>query len=115
MYQDKTSTEHIPVLLAPVLQYLDPREGDSYLDLTGGYGGHAAAILTRTGNYAGSVLVDRDPNAIKALETRFAGTDISLIQADFLTASRELLTAGKRFDLILADLGVSSPHLNLAS
>jgi 16S rRNA (cytosine1402-N4)-methyltransferase len=106
---------HIPVLLQPVLQYLDPRQGESYLDLTGGYGGHAAEVLERTGNYSDSVLVDRDQNAIAELEKRFAGKGITLRQADFLSASRGLLSEGKQFDLILADLGVSSPHLNQAS
>ena len=57
MRDQDTSTEHIPVLLSDVLHYLDPKEGESYLDLTGGYGGHAGAVLERTGNYAGSVLV----------------------------------------------------------
>lgn len=41
-------TKHYPVLLSEVLQYLSPMEGDSYLDLTAGYGGHAEALLDRT-------------------------------------------------------------------
>jgi 16S rRNA (cytosine1402-N4)-methyltransferase len=106
---------HQPVLLAPVLQYLDPGGGDSYLDLTGGYGGHAAAVLAKTHNPQGTVLVDRDQNAIAELEQRFTGQGVSLLHADFLTASRELRSQGKTFDCILADLGVSSPHLNQAS
>jgi 16S rRNA (cytosine1402-N4)-methyltransferase len=106
---------HQPVLLQQVLQYLDPREGDSYLDLTGGYGGHASAVLGRTHNPTGSVLVDRDHNAIAALEKRFAGQGVELRNADFYSVSRQLETEGKQFDLILADLGVSSPHLNEAS
>src|SRR5512139_1639727 len=112
MHDQDTSTEHIPVLLPDVLQYLDPKEGESYLDLTGGYGGHASAVLEQTKNPKGSVLVDRDSNAIAELEKRFAGQGIGLINADFLTASQRLKDEGKRFDLILADLGVSSPHLN---
>jgi 16S rRNA (cytosine1402-N4)-methyltransferase len=106
---------HIPVLLQPVLTYLDPKAGESYLDLTGGYGGHAAEILERTGNYSDSVLVDRDQNAIAELEKRFAGKGITLRQADFLSASRALQSEGRTFNLILADLGVSSPHLNQAN
>jgi len=106
---------HQPVLLQQVLQYLDPREGDSYLDLTGGYGGHASAVLTRTHNPKDTVLVDRDHNAIAELEKRFAGQGIDLRNADFYSASKGLEAEGKQFDLILADLGVSSPHLNEAS
>lgn len=106
---------HIPVLLSQVLQYLDPKEGERYLDLTGGYGGHASAILERTKAPKQATLVDRDSNAIAELQTRFEGQGVSLINADFLSASEQLTAEGKQFDLILADLGVSSPHLNQAS
>jgi 16S rRNA (cytosine1402-N4)-methyltransferase len=128
MHQNKNQninqTLHIPVLLDEVLQYLAPQLGDSYLDLTAGYGGHAGAILDITHNYADSVLVDRDENAIRALHSRFntpGATEtnntnkIELLSEDFLTATRSLTTSHRKFDLILADLGVSSPHLNEAS
>ncbi|HEX3568689.1 MAG TPA: 16S rRNA (cytosine(1402)-N(4))-methyltransferase RsmH [Candidatus Saccharimonadales bacterium] len=115
MHQDEHYTNHIPVLLQQVLQYLDPRAGDSYLDLTGGYGGHAAAILERTKKPNAAVLVDRDEHAIAELEKKFAGQGTEILQADFLTASRGLADKGRQFDCILADLGVSSPHLNIAS
>ena len=115
MHQENQNHLHLPVLLKQVLQYLDPQSGQTYLDLTGGYGGHASSVLEQTGNPEGSVLVDRDQNAISELEKRFAGQGIGLIHADFLTASEQLKEQGKQFDLILADLGVSSPHLNQAS
>lgn len=98
-----------------MLEYLDPTAGDSYLDLTGGYGGHASAILAKTNNAKDSVLVDRDQNAINELEKRFEGQGITTRHADFYSASQQLISEGKTFDLILADLGVSSPHLNQAS
>lgn len=115
MHQENQNQLHIPVLLTHVLEYLDPKAGESYLDLTGGYGGHASAVLERTHNPKDSVLVDRDQNAIAELEKRFEGQGISLLQADFYTASEKLKSEGRTFDLILADLGVSSPHLNQAS
>ena len=115
MHQDDQNHLHLPVLLESVLTYLDPQAGESYLDLTGGYGGHAAAVLERTKNPKRTTLVDRDHNAIAELEQRFTGQGVELINADFLSASMQLKTAGKQFDMILADLGVSSPHLNQAS
>jgi len=112
MHQNKhQNKQHEPVLLDEVLQYLDPKSGESYLDLTAGYGGHAAAVLERTGSLAPAVLVDRDQTAVQALRERF-GDRAELRRSDFLTASRELAAEGRRFDLILADLGTSSPHLN---
>jgi len=103
------------VLLEQVLTYLNPREGEKYLDLTAGYGGHATAILERTNNPKGAVLVDRDPNAVKSLRERFDEMGVEIIHQDFLSASQKLVASGEQFDLILADLGVSSPHLNQAS
>lgn len=114
-HQEQQNHLHIPVLLEPVLEYLAPKAGESYLDLTGGYGGHAAAVLEITSNPAHSVLVDRDENAIKELEKRFEGQGIAIKRADFYTASHNLVEQRRQFDLILADLGVSSPHLNQAS
>ncbi|MDB5164500.1 MAG: mraW, partial [Candidatus Saccharibacteria bacterium] len=61
MHQNKnqnTTKQHVPVLLNEVLQYLDPKSGESYLDLTAGYGGHASEVLNRTGNFEQSCLVD---------------------------------------------------------
>lgn len=118
MHQNKhqNKQQHVPVLLDEVLRYLDPKSGESYLDLTAGYGGHAAAILERTGSLTPAVLVDRDSQAVEALQREFsrqvADGTVKLRQSDFLTASRELVAEERQFELILADLGVSSPHLN---
>ncbi len=116
MHQNKNQNiEHEPVLLNQVVAVLEPIKGESYLDLTGGYGGHAAAILEKTGNYEHATLVDRDPNAVTSLKERFADKGADIQQTDFLSASRQLAEQGTQFDLILADLGVSSPHLNQAN
>jgi len=111
---DDAHTEHAPVLLDEVLQYLRPQEGDSYLDLTAGYGGHAAQVLALTKQPQKAVLVDRDDNALKYLQTKFAGKGATFIHQNFFEASQNLLQENRTFDMILADLGVSSPHLNEA-
>lgn len=102
---------HIPVLLDSVVQMLDPKVGESYLDLTAGYGGHARAILQKTGAHA--TLVDRDENAIKHLKA-LGLKDVALLHQDFATAASELADKNCTFDLILVDLGVSSPQLDQA-
>ena len=102
---------HVPVLLESVIDMLQPQPGDQYLDLTAGYGGHARAILAKTTNYSESVLVDRDAFALshlQDLERQGART----MEADFVSAARQLIDEGKTFDMILADLGVSSPQLD---
>lgn len=106
---------HEPVLLEPVLSYLKPQKGESYLDATAGYGGHAGAVLQVTDNYGDSVLVDRDQMAVDQLRTLFTDRGVNILHMDFLTAAELLVKEGKQFDIILADLGVSSPHLDTAS
>lgn len=102
---------HVPVLLESTLHQLQPRRGESYLDLTAGYGGHAKAILERTQTYSEAVLVDRDEYAISQLSP-LSGQGVRLISTDFLTAAKQLVAEGRRFDIVLADLGVSSPQLD---
>jgi 16S rRNA (cytosine1402-N4)-methyltransferase len=104
---------HIPVLLDEVLSFLNPRNGESYLDLTAGYGGHASRVLEHTNSPEKAVLVDRDSNAVRALQARF-GSGVTVLHNDFAQATQQLTDTGKRFDLILADLGISSPHIDEA-
>jgi 16S rRNA (cytosine1402-N4)-methyltransferase len=106
---------HIPVLLTEVLQYLKPMKGQSYLDVTAGYGGHAQQILKKTSDSEQSILIDRDEQAVKALRNLFSSQPLKIIHQDFLSASKVLAEQGKKFDMILADLGISSLHLNEAS
>lgn len=104
---------HEPVLLHEVIELLQPQAGDAYLDLTAGYGGHSGKILDITKSSA--ILVDRDENAIYELRKRFAGfLDVEILHMDFLQACKMLHEQGKTFDMLLADLGVSSPHLDNA-
>ncbi len=111
----KTSQIHIPVMSDKVLETLNPKRGEAYLDLTAGYGGHANQVLERTLELREAVLVDRDQMAIDQLAEKFQGSGIRIIHKDFLNAAKELLQEKRTFDIVLADLGVSSPHLNTAS
>lgn len=118
MHQNKhqnTHKQHVPVLLEEVLKCLDPKPGESYLDLTAGYGGHASAVTERTGSLTHTTLVDRDENAVRQLKSLFEEGGTEIRHEDFLSASQQLVSEGRKFDLILADLGVSSPHLNEGS
>ena len=103
---------HTPVLLSEVLAGLNPKPGESYLDLTAGFGGHASEILDVTRNYKDSVLVDRDEFAAEYLKRKFPPT-IEIKNTDFYSAVLQLFECGKTFDMILADFGVSSPQLDM--
>lgn len=115
MVSNHHTNQHIPVLLQEVLQYLAPEKGETLLDATAGYGGHAVAIIGVTCQQEGSALIDRDNNAISQLKKIFPDKSPEILWGDFVSHSQKLLKEGKRYDLILADLGVSSPHLNNAS
>lgn len=104
---------HVPVLLEKTVELLNPQPGESYLDLTAGYGGHASAILEQTQNPEAAVLVDRDENAIAELQA-FKEKGTELLHTDFVTAARQLAEEGKQFNIVLVDLGVSSPQLDRA-
>ncbi len=105
---------HVPVLLEEVLAQLQPQSGENYLDLTAGYGGHAREILQRTDNYTESTLVDRDEFALSHL-SEFSEKGTELMHTDFADAAKQLIADGKQYNLILLDLGVSSPQLDLSS
>lgn len=113
-------TLHNPVLLDEVIANLKPKPGETYLDLTAGYAGHADAILAVTRSHKTAVLVDRDEYAIKYLEAKYRkfgseGEGPKLMHGDFYESVLQLIECGMTFDIILADFGVSSPQLDLGN
>lgn len=106
---------HIPVMLADVLEALQPRDGGLYVDGTFGAGGYTSAIL---GSADCAVLaIDRDPNAIlcgRALQSKFAGR-LTLIEGCFGDMARLVRALGHdEVDGVVLDLGVSSMQLDEA-
>lgn len=104
---------HIPVLLEQVIEQLAPRPGESYLDLTAGYGGHAKAVLAHTKAPEKAVLVDRDKMAIDALKP-LERSGVTVVHESYARYAEQAAEQGKRFDMILVDLGVSSPQFDKA-
>jgi 16S rRNA (cytosine1402-N4)-methyltransferase len=109
----KESRLHTPVLLEQVVSLLNPKIGETYLDLTAGYGGHASAIVSRIGNAGLTVLVDRDDNAIRELAP-LQEQGARIVHQDFASAAHDFVEHGEQFDMVLVDLGVSSPQLDRA-
>jgi 16S rRNA (cytosine1402-N4)-methyltransferase len=113
--QNQNQNKHLPVLLKEVLECLSPNSSESYLDLTAGYGGHASVVIKQTAVADQATLIDRDEQAIKYLKDQDWSKGTELINADFVSGAETLAQSSRQYDMILADLGVSSPHLNMAS
>ena len=110
--------EHIPVLLDEVLVGLQVHDGGCYVDATFGRGGHTAAILERVGARGRVIALDRDAQAIRAGQARFAGESrLSLVGSAFARIAEVVHANGVTggVDGVLLDLGVSSPQLDEAA
>lgn len=105
---------HEPVLLAEVLEWLQPVSGGVYCDGTLGGGGHSGAILKIAGEGASLYGIDRDATAISAACERLkAYPGFQAIHGNFHDAKELLKAAGApMLDGVLLDLGVSSPQLD---
>lgn len=101
---------HKPVLLEKVIEVLAPKKGENFVDFTGGWGGHSAALLDAVGDRGNGYIFDQDPAAVAALKQRFIeNTNVTVEGANFAEID---LNNIRNVDIILADLGVSSPQLD---
>ena len=105
--------KHHPVLLNEVLNLMSPRENLTYWDATAGFGGHARAIAQRVG-WRRSLISDADPASIASLKSQAGFNDAELIVGNFADLASTFLQKKRRFDLILADLGLSTLQLSLS-
>jgi len=106
--------EHEPVLAEELVEILDPRPGEIFVDCTFGGGGHARLIAERLGADGELIAVDRDPSS-EARWQEFAADSPSrgrFLRADFVVALEGLRGEGVRPDGIVFDLGMSSLQLD---
>lgn len=108
---------HVPVLFREAVDALNIKPDGCYVDATLGRGGHAAEILSRLGSNGRLVGFDRDPQAIKLCQEKFAeDSRMTVVHSQFSRIS-DVLTRDigvNNIDGILMDLGVSSPQLDQA-
>jgi 16S rRNA (cytosine1402-N4)-methyltransferase len=106
---EEVTFSHIPVLSQEVITGLNIQPGGNYLDLTVGGGGHSRLIL-ETAEDVKVTCVDQDEDALKAAKENLSefGDRVKFIHSNF--ANYQFLES--TYDGILADLGVSSYHLD---
>lgn len=101
---------HTPVMLQETMEGLDIKPDGVYLDLTFGGGGHSRAILARMGEKGRLYGFDQDLDAMAGApdDKRF-----TFVRSNFRYIANWVQYYGlEEVDGILADLGVSSHHLD---
>lgn len=108
---------HIPVLLAPVLEYLQPRSGGTYIDGTVGGGNHSYAILEHSTPQGFLLGIDRDSEALAAAKEKLSpfANRFLLCRGNYADMAEIASQNGiDKVDGILLDIGVSSYQLDNA-
>ena len=109
---------HAAVMHDEILHHLKILPDGIYVDGTYGRGGHARSILNQLGDSGRLVVMDKDPEAVKAARESI-GEDrrVTIIHDDYANMSEVLAAVEliQQVDGVLLDLGVSSPQLDDAS
>ncbi len=100
---------HIPVMLEEVLQYLQPQNGEVYVDATFGNGGYSKAILEKADCKV--IALDRDPNVqARAGELKsIYGNRFEFYAGNFGDMA-QIIT--EKVNGVVFDIGVSSMQLD---
>lgn len=107
---------HRSILVAEILAVLAPKPGERVLDATLGYGGHARELLTRLRPGGHLLGLDVDPLELPRTEARLReegfGEDLFSARRMNFAGLPGLLAETGGFDVILADLGLSSMQID---
>ena len=107
---------HISVLFNELIDYLNVIPDGTYVDCTGGGGGHARLLLHKLSDNGRLIILDRDLEAVSRLKEIFAEDKrVIIIHSNFADIDKALLSQGiKQVEGIYADFGVSSFQLQSA-
>ena len=109
---------HRPIMVPEILEVLAPKPGETAVDCTLGFGGHAEQLLARIQPGGRLLGLDADPVELSKTEARLRALGFG---ADVFTAHRSNFAGLPQIlaamdiagaDIILADLGVSSMQLD---
>ena len=108
---------HISIMVQEILDFLQIKPGMTGLDATLGYGGHTKAMLQKLEGNGHIYALDVDPIESAKTKERLAsqgfGEDILTVRLqNFADIDQVTKDTGKKFDFILADLGVSSMQID---
>ena len=105
---------HIPVLLNEVLEYLNPKPGENFIDCTFGFGGHSLAILEKNKPEGTVIGIEQDKEILEKFTNKNKRLD--LVEGNFKNL-KEIVKKNEFFKFnkisgVLFDLGVSSWHFD---
>lgn len=108
---------HISIMVKEILDFLQIHPGQTGLDATLGYGGHTKEMLKCLQGQGHIYGLDVDPiesaKTKERLEKQGFGEDILTVRLqNFAEIDQVSKDTGKKFDFILADLGVSSMQID---
>jgi len=108
---------HRPICVHEILEVLTPKPGEVGLDATLGFGGHAQELLPKLLPGGRLFGIDVDPLELPRTEARlralgFGEEVLSLRRMNFAGLAGLLAESGGGFDVVLADLGVSSMQID---
>lgn len=108
---------HIPILVAEIMSTLNPSAGDVVADCTLGYGGHACEFARRIGLGGKLVGIDIDGGQLKRTRVRLAemcpDVPMEFHRSNFAGIANVMAQeATDGFDIIFADLGLSSMQID---
>lgn len=109
----KCEEYHVPVLLQAAVDGLNVQPGGIYVDLTFGGGGHSREILRRLKGTGHLYSFDQDQDVLLNAAELEGEKNFTFIRSNFRFLKNWMLYYGhEQVDGILADLGVSSHHLD---
>ena len=111
--QPANASAHVPVMLAEVLDALQPRDGCTYVDGTFGAGGYSRAILDAADTRV--IAIDRDPAAIRGGQAMAGAYGGRLTLREGRFSDMEAIAGGTEIDGVVLDIGVSSMQIDEAA
>ena len=108
---------HVSIMVQEILDFLQIKPGQSGLDATLGYGGHTRAMLEKLDGKGHIDALDVDPIESAKTESRLRqagyGEDVLTVHLqNFADIDKLVEKTGRKFDFVLADLGVSSMQID---
>ena len=109
------ASSHIPVLTEEVIACLQPKSGETIVDCTVGYGGHASEFIKHIGPSGKLIALDVDNAELERTRGRLSkeNVPVSFYRSNFAGIAKVLKKENLNgCDIIFADLGVSSMQID---